>query len=285
MKKRTILTMAIVFCMTTTALLAEMIHVPFKTSVTLNKVARVGHVAPVREINVNEADLEPNDWDGDFDPFPPAGWAGDLGILPYDTIILTGQLDSCSIEDWYTGDTDLFGFDVPAPGVLELIVDFHEVCDPQRSIYNALWLAEGTENFFILDTNFDYPYVNANLVCPLEIGAFIEPGLELDPLTHETAEYYYLLIAGAAGDPTAYTATFSFIDCTDDADGDEWPDEACGGFDCDDSDPNINPDVVEDKNAGNCEDGIDNDCDDLTDNLDDGCGSCFVIVSGGFLSI
>ena len=97
MKKLTIVAMAIVFTMSSTALFADIIQAPFKTGVTLNKVAHVNHIAPVREINVNEADLEPNGWDGNIDPFPPAGWAGDLGVLPYDTTVLSGHLDSCSM--------------------------------------------------------------------------------------------------------------------------------------------------------------------------------------------
>jgi len=52
-----------------------------------------------------------------------------------------------------------------------------------------------------------------------------------------------------------------------DADSDGFLDAACGGGDCDDSDPDINPDAEED-----CEDGIDNDCDDDTDLDDSDCG-------------
>jgi len=49
-----------------------------------------------------------------------------------------------------------------------------------------------------------------------------------------------------------------------------------GGNDCDDTDPNVNPGVVEDTANGNCADTIDNDCDTLTDSADPGCsgGSC-----------
>ena len=59
-------------------------------------------------------------------------------------------------------------------------------------------------------------------------------------------------------------------DCTDsvlveiiapDFDGDGWYAEEYGGEDCDDSDPDVNPDATE-----VC-DSIDNDCDDLIDDL------------------
>ena len=60
----------------------------------------------------------------------------------------------------------------------------------------------------------------------------------------------------------------------EDKDGDGYEDEACGGDDCDDDDPTTNPGVFEDKEAGNCADGKDNDCDGLTD-ADPEC-SCFL---------
>ncbi len=49
-----------------------------------------------------------------------------------------------------------------------------------------------------------------------------------------------------------------------DNDGDGYTDEACGGIDCDDSDPDVNPGADED-----CDNGIDDDCDGLIDYPDD----------------
>ena len=49
-------------------------------------------------------------------------------------------------------------------------------------------------------------------------------------------------------------------DCCDDADGDLFTDEACGGADCDDTDPHTNPGMKEIPG-----DGIDNDCDGKID--------------------
>ena len=46
--------------------------------------------------------------------------------------------------------------------------------------------------------------------------------------------------------------------------------EECGPIDCDDTDANVNPGVEESLEAGNCSDGVDNDCDGLAD-LDDEC--------------
>jgi len=57
-----------------------------------------------------------------------------------------------------------------------------------------------------------------------------------------------------------------------DSDGDGYQDETCGGDDCDDDDPAVNPGITEGP-AGEetCEDLLDNDCDDLVDDDDPDC--------------
>ncbi len=57
-----------------------------------------------------------------------------------------------------------------------------------------------------------------------------------------------------------------FVRC-DDADGDGFADESCGGHDCDDGDDGINPEAAE-----VCDDGVDNDCDGASDGDDSECG-------------
>ncbi len=54
-------------------------------------------------------------------------------------------------------------------------------------------------------------------------------------------------------------------DCWD-GDGDTYDDEACGGTDCDDADPAVNPGAVE-----TCDNGVDDDCDGLVDFVDPDC--------------
>jgi hypothetical protein len=56
-----------------------------------------------------------------------------------------------------------------------------------------------------------------------------------------------------------------------DADSDGYNSPSCGGNDCNDSDPSINPGAIE-----VCDDGVDNDCDGLTDAADPDCpgGGC-----------
>ncbi|MCP4870565.1 MAG: hypothetical protein GY898_17820 [Proteobacteria bacterium] len=51
-----------------------------------------------------------------------------------------------------------------------------------------------------------------------------------------------------------------------DLDGAQLAQECADGTDCDDEDPEIGPDVQE-----VCDDGLDNDCDGLTDRYDDAC--------------
>ncbi|RME29100.1 MAG: hypothetical protein D6806_01840, partial [Deltaproteobacteria bacterium] len=64
-------------------------------------------------------------------------------------------------------------------------------------------------------------------------------------------------------------------ECTD-KDGDGFEDAACGGIDCDDSNADIGPNAYEGgpPGSGVCVDGIDNDCDGLTDGDEGACASC-----------
>ena len=60
-----------------------------------------------------------------------------------------------------------------------------------------------------------------------------------------------------------------------DTDGDGYLAEACGGDDCDDSDPDANPGAMEGPVGDpTCSDTVDNDCDGLTDIDDNGCQQC-----------
>ena len=83
----------------------------------------------------------------------------------------------------------------------------------------------------------------------------VDPGLYVWSLVVESG--------GRRSDPDYVTVTARA--CAD-ADGDGFTDAACGGEDCDDGNPAINPDATE-----VCTGGVDEDCDGLTDCVDPIC--------------
>ena len=73
--------------------------------------------------------------------------------------------------------------------------------------------------------------------------------------------------------------------CWDD-DGDGYEDDTCGGDDCDDSNPEVNPGGTEGPLGDTtCSDGLDNDCDEAVDEADLDCdaGEMVTIPAGGFV--
>ncbi len=93
-------------------------------------------------------------------------------------------------------------------------------------------------------------------------------------------------ISGSPAEPSIFAAPFyNDADETVDVDGDGYQDAACGGTDCDDTDPDVHPGAAE-----NCGNGIDDDCDGLTDLADPECSTGFVLAldasySAGTLSL
>ena len=62
----------------------------------------------------------------------------------------------------------------------------------------------------------------------------------------------------------------------EDTDGDGYEADSCGGQDCDDGDPAVNPDATEGPQGDpTCNDGVDNDCDGLVD-TDLECRGCWI---------
>ena len=212
--------------------------------------------ASMRDVLLHEADYEPNDWTKD-DPFPPVPWSGDIGTLPTgESVSLNGTLDSTGLSgDWYAGDTDLFGFSLPEGGILEIDVEFDPDCD-EDNFYNVWIYSLGDDGFlYLLDVNFAYIFF-LPVICPYT-GIFpLEPFGEAAPGVQFTNDFF-LYVAAAGGVSTTYTVSWRFTPCAD-ADGDGFLDTTCGGTDCDDSSPAVNPCNPELPAA--CGDGIDQDC-------------------------
>lgn len=282
MKKFLVTGVVLAFILASTTIYAITIKAPFKTTNTVRIIDSILPQFPNTMAKEWEGDYEPNDWDGSADPFPPTDWNGNFGILQeFDYYELVGQLDSTGFYPqeggWYTGDTDLFGWSIGVKGIAVLTAYFSEPCDPTTGIYNVWWIAKGSfGNLYILDGNFNFidGIINEYLSCPYEVRAFIWPDFEINPDTGETVDTVYIYFAGAAGDPTQYTLTVGYYDCSDDDDEDGHPDVACEhGWDCDDTNPNIHPHADE-----ICDDGADNDCDGAIDDDDSECdsGICFM---------
>ena len=182
-------------------------------------------------------EVEPNDTPADAD---------DLGGIGAGSGAQGYMCDTGFDGHQYTGDQDYFRFTTPYPGEGDMTVISLDWSGPvgDSEIDLRLFRADGV-------TFIKGDYVGK----PRAIELPLDPGVE-----------YVLLVAGKTGDPDEYT--LSIAPCTD-GDTDGFYDDACGGEDCDDADPAVNPDASED-----CENGIDDDCDGLIDYDDEECTLC-----------
>ena len=171
--------------------------------------------------------------------------ATELGVLST-PIGAAGNLCPLGFDGYqYTGDQDYFRFTTSGSLdslTVQLSLDWGGA-EGDSNFDIRLYAADGT-------TFIKGDYVGK----PREIQAALDPGTQ-----------YVVLVAGRDGAPGDYSLTLSVGSCWDD-DGDGYDDEACGGDDCDDADPAINPGEAED-----CYDGIDNDCDSWIDWADLDC--------------
>ena len=175
--------------------------------------------------------------------------------------VAKGNLCTTGFDGNYTGDLDYYRFTTPNPGyepTIDITLD---------------WSGAG---------DFDFRLFEGDGVTFIKGSYVFQPETISQVLSPSTS--YVILVAGKEG-PGDYTLTVdSGVTCWD-ADEDGYSDEACGGTDCDDSDPLINPGAVEE-----CSDLADNDCDGLTDGADPDCVVAFTLgidtsYSGGILSL
>jgi len=130
------------------------------------------------------------------------------------------------------------------------------------------WIILGLEESSF-SADLDFHYLDS------DITGMFEPGLIVlrsddggDSYTSQSTvitEEVNLAEVNDVTDFSFWTIQSTFTSCWDD-DGDGYDDEVCGGDDCDDSSPDINPGAEE-----LCDNGFDDDCDSLVDYYDPDC--------------
>jgi len=224
----------------------------------------------------------------------------DEGVLPYDALLITEFLKdpaavSNSDGEWievYNNTAlgmDLFGLVVSdldgdsftVETSLPLAAGEHAVLGVDADVavnggvavdyeYSGLTLANGPDDEIVLThggVELDHVYYDA-VDWPDTAGA----AASLDPSEHDPDQNDDPSHWCDAPDPWGPNTDLGSPGemnppCCSDADGDGYLDEACGGDDCDDGDPDVAPGTVE----AACDDGVDNDCDGVIDGDDPDC--------------
>ena len=190
------------------------------------------------------------------EPNDTHGWATDLGSVEEEIMAQGNLCESGQSTAPYPDDMDWFEFQLPHPGY-----------DPMVRI-EMEWTADGDFDILLYDEygSTEYPVATSE-----------EDNSEV--LFYQTGpgeEEFKLLAEASSGDPGDYRLVLSQGQC-EDGDGDGFQNEWCGGPDCDDTDPAINPDADE-----LCDDLADNDCDGLTDYEDEVDCPCYDLDGDGY---
>ena len=179
-------------------------------------------------------------------------------------------------SDFTYGTLDLTGYSVPALSTLllgeALVPGADWVVNFEPDIQNGGAASDGVRivapGAAVIDTLiYDSPNTNG---LPGDDGLVPYP----DEMCAPDATSGKILARDAGhADTDDCSADFTVVPPTwCDADGDGYYDETCGGKDCDDSDPAVNPDAGE-----VCDNGIDDDCDGLVDGDDPDCLVVFTL--------
>ena len=190
------------------------------------------------------------------EPNDTHGWATELGtvdggIVAQGHLCTTGHTGST-----YTGDRDYFAFELSDPGYAPMVrIDLE-------------WSSDGNFDIWLYNEYGSTMLVKATTTSNPEVLFYqAVPDQE-----------FKLMVAGYSGEGGDYLLKISQGQCMD-GDGDGYQGEICGGQDCDDADPGVNPDAVE-----ICDDEIDNDCDGDMDYADIEC-TCYDNDGDGYAAV
>jgi len=171
-----------------------------------------------------------------------------------DTVVGTTIGASSGIDDWPCVSWSLTGpeyiYEITLDGDYDVTIDLHG--------------HSPSEDIALLLVGYD-----AEGMCPENCITYSD-ALGSDEQIVESLEAgtYYIVVDGWLGDEDDYDLSVTCEVPCPDADFDGYVDDACGGDDCDDANPDINPGADE-----ICDDLVDNDCDALVDMDDPECES------------